>query len=638
MSTYITTPIFYVNAQPHLGHAYTTIIADTYARFMRLCGDDVRFQTGTDEHGDKIVQAAEAAAESPRQYVDRISAMFRDSWPQLAIEPDNFIRTTDSHHIKTVQAILQQVYDQGDIYFSEYEGLYCRGCERFLTEKELVEGNCPDHLKPPEKIREQNYFFRMSKYQEWLIDHINNNPEFITPERYRNEMLSFLSEPLEDLCISRPTSRLTWGIPLPFDDTFVTYVWFDALINYISGLGYPDKADFATYWPAAEHIIAKDILKPHAIFWPTMLKAMGAEPYKKLHVHGYWNMNDTKMSKSLGNVVRPREMAEEFGVDVVRYFLLREMSFGLDSSFSAEAVVARQNSDLANDLGNLFSRSLTMVGKFMEGRVPEPGTARTMDRELAAACAAMVETYCREMTAFRFHVALQAVWEVVGKANKYIVENAPWEMAKDAEQKEYLGTVFYTLLETLRIIALAVEPVMPNTAATMRAGLGVDNKGSLKELALWGGLKPGSAIAKPEPLFPRMDKKKKERPESAPTRQDKDAKKSGREKTEGVITFEEFGKVKLRVAEIIAAEKIKKSDRLLKLTVRAPEERTIVAGIAEHYRPEELPGRRVIIVANLKPAKLMGVVSQGMVLAAKDGDRLVLAGVAGEAAVGSSVA
>ncbi|MBU0681947.1 MAG: methionine--tRNA ligase [Proteobacteria bacterium] len=636
MTTYITTPIFYVNAPPHLGHAYSTIVADTYARFKRLCGDDVRFQTGTDEHGDKIVQAAERAGESPQAYVDRISALFRESWPPLEIAPDNFIRTTDPDHLNNVQAILQKVYDQGDIYFSEYEGLYCQGCERFLTEKELIEGNCPDHLKPPAKIREQNYFFKMSKYQDWLIDHINSHPEFITPERYKNEMLSFLSEPLEDLCISRPTSRLTWGIPLPFDNNFVTYVWFDALINYLSGLGYPDDEKFARYWPVAEHVIAKDILKPHAIFWPTMLKAMGLAPYKKLHVHGYWNMGDAKMSKSLGNVVRPHEMVEEFGADVVRYFLLRDMSFGLDSSFSADAVVVRQNSDLANDLGNLFSRSLTMVGKFVDGKVPAPGEPREIDTALAQACTAMIATYQKEMSDFRFHLALQAVWEVVSKANKYIVENAPWDMVKNDEQKHHLDTVFYYLLECLRIIALAVEPIMPAAAAKMRIGLGVANKGALTSLAQWGGLTPGTDIAKPEPLFPRMEKKKDGHKDSAPkeAKADKDDKK----KLEGVITFEDFGKVELRVAEIIAAEKVKKSDRLLKLTVRAPEERTIVAGIAEFYQPEDLPGRRVIIVANLKPAKLMGITSQGMVLAAKDGDRLVLSSVSAEVAPGSRVA
>ncbi|MDR9501045.1 MAG: methionine--tRNA ligase [Desulfurivibrionaceae bacterium] len=636
MSTYITTPIFYVNAQPHLGHAYTTIVADTYARFRRLCGDDVLFQTGTDEHGDKIVQAAEQAGESPQAYVDRISALFRDSWPLLEIAPDNFIRTTDPAHIKNVQAILQKVYDQGDIYFSEYEGLYCQGCERFLTEKELVEGNCPDHLTPPARIREQNYFFRMGNYQEWLIDHIKSNPDFITPERYKNEMLSFLSEPLEDLCISRPTSRLTWGIPLPFDANFVTYVWFDALINYISGLGLPDEEKFATYWPVAEHVIAKDILKPHAIFWPTMLRAMGLPPYKKLHVHGYWNMGEAKMSKSLGNVVGPREMVAEFGADVVRYFLLRDMSFGLDASFSAAAVVDRQNSDLANDLGNLFSRSLTMVGKFMAGKVPDPGEPRQIDTDLAAACSTMVATYTREMNAFRFHLALRAIWEVVGKANKYIVETAPWEMAKDEGQRGQLSTVFYTLLETLRLIALVVEPVMPAAAAKMRAGLGVDNQGDLATLSTWGRLTPGTAIAKPEPLFPRLEKKKAA--QEAPASQAEKAGHTPKNSLPGVITFAEFGRVELKVAEIIAAEKIKKSDRLLKITVRAPEERTIVAGIAEFYQPQELLGRRVIIVANLQPAKLMGVRSQGMVLAAKDGDRLVLAMVPAEVAVGSRVA
>ncbi|EKD39393.1 MAG: hypothetical protein ACD_75C00424G0001, partial [uncultured bacterium] len=331
MTTYITTPIYYVNAQPHLGHAYTTIVADTYSRFRRLCGDTVRFQTGTDEHGDKIVKAAENENVEPREYVDRISGIFRATWPLLDVQPDHFIRTTDAAHVAVVQSILQKVYDRGDIYFDEYSGLYCRGCERYLTEKELVDGNCPDHLTPPQEIAEQNYFFRMSRYQQRLIDHIRNNPQFITPERYRNEVLAFLSEPLEDLCISRPKSRLTWGIELPFDDTFVTYVWFDALINYLTGIGYPDDGNFENYWSAAEHLIAKDILKPHAIYWPAMLMAMEVPLYQKLHVHGYWNVDDTKMSKSIGNVVRPKELVEAYGVDTLRYFVLREMSFGLDS-------------------------------------------------------------------------------------------------------------------------------------------------------------------------------------------------------------------------------------------------------------------------------------------------------------------
>ncbi|HKJ64780.1 MAG TPA: methionine--tRNA ligase, partial [Desulfopila sp.] len=328
MTAYITTPIYYVNAQPHLGHAYTTIVADTYSRYRRLCGDRVRFQTGTDEHGDKIVEAARRNNTSPRAYVDNISAMFRDTWKHLHITPDTFIRTTDEEHVRTVRGILQKVYDKGDIYFDEYSGLYCKGCERFLTEKELVDNKCPDHMVEPEEISEQNYFFRMSAYQQQLIDHIHANPEFITPERYRNEVLSFLSEPLEDLCISRPVSRLTWGIELPFDPGFVTYVWFDALINYLTGIGYPDGENFTKYWDVAEHLIAKDILKPHAIYWPTMLMAIGLRPYSKLHVHGYWNVDDTKMSKTIGNVVRPADLVAQYGRDALRYFLLREMSFG----------------------------------------------------------------------------------------------------------------------------------------------------------------------------------------------------------------------------------------------------------------------------------------------------------------------
>ena len=634
--TYITTPIFYVNAQPHLGHAYSTLVADAYCRFKRLNGDDVRFQTGTDEHGDKIVQAADDAGVSPKEYVDRISAMFRDAWPLLAIKPDHFIRTTDLDHMETVQRILQKVYDKDDIYFSRYTGLYCKGCERFLTEKELVDGKCPDHLTEPDKISEENYFFRMSKYQDWLIDHIKTNPDFISPERYRNEVLSFLKEPLEDLCISRPTSRLTWGVPLPFDEHFVTYVWFDALINYLTGIGYPDGADFNKYWQTAEHVIAKDILKPHAIYWPTMLKSIGIAPYRKLHVHGYWNVDETKMSKSIGNVVRPAEMVEQYGVDTVRYFLLREMSFGLDSSFSAQALVARRNSDLANDLGNLFSRSLTMVGKFGHGKVPTPVEMTAKDRELAEAATAMMTDYATHMNNFAFNKALQAIWEVISLANKYIVVNAPWELAKDPDLADRLQTVLYTLLESLRLIGLALEPIMPATSAKIRQALGLSMEPALAGLSHWGLLEPGTEIHKISALFPRLDSGKKKK--------EKDSKQAGtaakKEKSaadEGLISFDDFLKLDLRIGEIVAAEKIKKSDRLLKLTVKAPEERTVVAGIAEHYEPDEVIGRQVIIVANLKPVKLMGVRSQGMVLAAKDDGKLVLSAVSAPVAAGSKV-
>jgi methionyl-tRNA synthetase len=640
MAFYVTTPIFYVNAQPHLGHAYTTIVADTISRFKLLSGVKVRFQTGTDEHGDKIATAAAKAGETPKQYVDRISALFRQAWPPLSIRPDSFIRTTDPEHIRTVRAILQKVHEQGDIYFSEYSGLYCQGCERFLTEKELVAGNCPDHLTPPARITEQNYFFRMSKYQSWLIEHIQANPDFITPERYRNEVLSFLKEPLEDLCISRPTSRLTWGIPLPFDDRFVTYVWFDALINYLTGIGFPDGPDFNEFWAGAEHVIAKDILKPHAIYWPTMLRALGLAPFRRLHVHGYWNIDDTKMSKSLGNVVRPAELIERFGADTTRYFLLREMSFGLDSSFSYEALLTRRNTDLANDLGNLFSRSLTMVGNFCAGRVPQPGRPEPVDSEMRDAALTMLAEYRERMDGFAFSRALQAVWKVISLANKYIVTNAPWDLAKRPEQQERLATVLYTLLETLRLITLTMHPVMPETAAKMSDALGLSDAPDLGRQGQWGLLPPGSTLNPGPPLFPRLDQGKPAAATAAPAGK----KKKGGDQTpekpapaEGLIDFDQFRQLDLRVAEIVAAEKVAKSDRLLRLTVKAPEERTIVAGIAEHYRPEELVGRQVIIVANLKPAKLMGITSHGMVLAAKDGDRLVISGLGGPVAAGSKV-
>jgi len=513
MPTYVTTPIYYVNALPHLGHAYTTIVGDAYSRFRRFCGDDVRFQTGTDEHGEKIAEAAAKAGETPWDYADRIAAEFREIWPHLSVEPDYIIRTTDADHVRTVQDILQRVYDQDDIYFSEYSGLYCKGCERFLTEKELVEGKCPDHQIEPKPITEQNYFFRMSRYQGWLIDHIKTNSDFITPERYRNEVLSFLNEPLEDLCISRPTSRLTWGIPLPFDPNFVTYVWFDALINYLTGIGYPDDPNFSSYWGAAEHVIAKDILKPHAIYWPTMLRAMELEPFQRLHVHGYWKVDAAKMSKSLGNVVRPRELVETYGVDTVRYFVLREMSFGLDASFSGDAVLARHNADLANDLGNLFSRSLAMIDKYVDGRVPvreKAGVLTPDDRELMSAVSAMVAEYREYMEEFAFHKALQAVWEVIGLLNRYIVANAPWELAKNPRLADRLRTVLAFLAEALWKITLVLGPIMPETAVKMATALGMDDQFAsavIDDAVIWGYFPTGMVVGKGGQLFPRVEKK-----------------------------------------------------------------------------------------------------------------------------------
>jgi methionyl-tRNA synthetase len=644
MSLYITTPIYYVNAQPHLGHAYTTIVADTYSRFRRLCKEDVLFQTGTDEHGDKIAEAALAAGIPPKEYADNISRLFREAWPRLHVKPDTFIRTTDEHHVRTVQQILTKVHDNGDIYLGSYSGLYCRGCERFMTEKELVDGNCPDHQTAPLPISESNYFFRMSKYQDWLIEYINKKSDFITPERYKNEVLSFLSEPLEDLCISRPKSRLDWGISLPFDDDFVTYVWFDALINYLTGLGYPDGERFNHYWNVAEHIIAKDILKPHAIYWPTMLKAIGLAPFKRLHVHGYWNINEAKMSKSIGNVVRPAALCRDFGVDTVRYFLLREMSFGLDASFSDESIIARQNSDLANDLGNLFSRSLTMVNKFAGGTVPEPSGLEPDESELSEAAVAMIGRYKDNMQSFAFNRALQEVWSVISLANKYIVTSEPWVLAKDSSRASQLNTVLYNLVEALRLIGLVLSPVMPETSRKMAAALGLAEdeqaKQNLVDHGRWGLTQPGVKIQLGDSLFPRLDKKTQQPQQhtGAKKKKERAATETSAANDLGLISFDDFKKLDLRVAEITAAEKINNSERLLKLTVLAPEERTVVAGIAEYYQPEELVGCQVIMVANLKPAKLMGVISHGMVLAARDEQgRLTLSSLSAGVPPGSRV-
>ncbi len=488
----------------------------------------------------------------------------------------------------------------------------------------------------------------MSRYQQELIDHIKINPDFITPERYRNEVLSFLSEPLEDLCISRPTSRLTWGIPLPFDENFVTYVWFDALINYLTGIDYPYGDKFQEYWDTAEHVIAKDILKPHAIYWPTMILSMGLPLYQKLHVHGYWNVDETKMSKSIGNVIRPAELIAEYGVDSIRYFILREMSFGLDSSFSSDAIVTRMNSDLANDIGNLYSRTTAMLVKYCDGVVPE-AVAADDDRVLGDLAETVLQSYRENMGSFQFHRALQAVWELISQANKYIVENEPWALVKDPGRQGRLDTVLYNLAETLRLLTLLLQPVMPATCSKMARGLGLALDSPLvTNLAgngNWGGLKAGTRLEKVDALFPRVAVTKKKQQAKRGKKREKSSKtvkKQTAELAEGVIGFNQFQKVQLRVAEIVAAEPVKKSDRLLKLTVKAPEERTIVAGIAEFYRPEALAGMQVLIVANLHPVKLMGIESQGMVLAAKvedeEGTRLVLSTVSGPVPPGTRVA
>jgi methionyl-tRNA synthetase len=635
---FISTPIYYVNAKPHLGHAYTTIVADSINRFHKLQGKETYFLTGTDEHGDKIVQAAEKNKQTPKEYVDKISKLFKDTWPGLEIEYNRFIRTTDPDHIACVQSFLQRVYDNGDIYFGEYGGFYCFGCERFYTEKELQDGLCPDHQTKPEFIQEKNYFFRMSKYLKPLRDYIESHPDFIQPERYRNEVLGLLKEDLGDLCISRPKSRLTWGIELPFDKNFVTYVWFDALINYITALGWPDGEKFQKFWPNAHHLVAKDILKPHAIFWPTMLMAAGVDLYKGLRVHGYWTVNETKMSKSLGNVVSPMSMKDKYGLSAFRYFLLREMQFGLDASFSEEALVGRLNADLANDLGNLFSRVLTMTNKYFAGEVPEPGSLEKIDEEALELGFNALKNYQDLFPKFQFSKALSSLWELVRHLNKYIDTCAPWSLYKDKET-ERLKTVIYILLEGMRKIGLHLWPVMPSTSVKMLSQLGVDfdlQKVNLdQETKQWEGLKPGIKVAKKSNLFPRRELKLEESCEPK-TEAQKDQ-KSHKEKN--YIEFEDFVKVELKVGKVVKAQKVPKTDKLLQVFVDLGENvpRQVVAGLAEYYEPDELIGKQVVVVANLKPRKLRGVLSQGMILAVQAKGKMELLTVSGEVKPGSKV-
>lgn len=507
---YLTTPLYYVNAEPHLGHTYTTVLADTVARYQRSMGRDVFFLTGTDEHGDKIAEAAAAQGAQPREYADRVSGLFRATWDECDITYDHFIRTTDDHHVAFVTDVLQKVYDKGDIYFGEYGGHYCTGCERFYTEKELVDGKCPDHERKAEWISEENYFFRMSNYQQQLIDHITADDGFIQPTGYRNEVLGLLREPLEDLCISRPKSRLTWGIELPFDDKYVTYVWFDALINYLSGLYRTRGAEAADIWPNANHFIAKDILKPHAVFWPTMLMSAGFPLYAHLNVHGYWNMGDSKMSKSLGNVIRPLDMKERFGLDSFRYFLLREMVFGQDSAFTEDAFVMRFNSDLSNGLGNLVSRVLSMQHKYFDCVVQPVGEHLDAEDEKIRDAFLHAESRMKELVeGLSFHTALEEIWVALATCDKYIVEQAPFKMWKQDELKARVGAILHVMTDALAHAARLIAPFMPETSAKIAELLAIELQPLSAPPPPWFDSFDGEhRIGKPVPLFPRLETEK----------------------------------------------------------------------------------------------------------------------------------
>ncbi|HEU4367484.1 MAG TPA: methionine--tRNA ligase [Methylomirabilota bacterium] len=604
---YLTTPIYYVNDAPHLGHAYTTILADAMTRYRRLAGDEAYFLTGTDEHGERIAQVAAKAGITPQALADGNSAAFRHAWDTLGLRYDDYIRTTEERHQRVVQAILQKLWDAGEIYLGKYGGHYCFGCERFYTDKEIVDGKCPDHLTALTWIEEENYFFRMSKYQGWLIETIQGQPDLVRPERYRNEVLGFLRDPLLDLSISRPRTRLEWGVPLPFDDRFVTYVWFDALLNYVSALGGPGDPRFAKLWPHAQHLIAKDILKPHAIYWPCMLKAAGIDLYRHLNVHGYWTIEGQKMSKSLGNVFPAVAPAEKYGIDAYRYFVLREMTFGLDADFSEAAFVTRLNADLANDLGNLVARATTLIGNYAREAGP-PGPMTGDEQTVREAAARARRLLDESMAEFAFQRALAAIWEFIGTVNRYVDTTQPWALAKQAAGRARLDRVLLTLADAMAYLGIVLEPFVPDAASKVRAALGLTGPPRLADATV-GRLDRLPAVRKLSGLFPRIDADRPAAALAAKPRGDGAG-------AAGPLTIADFGKVELRVAEVLAAEPVPKSRKLLKLTVSlGSEQRTVVAGIAEHYAPGDLVGKKVVVVANLEPAKLMGIQSQGMVLA-----------------------
>ncbi len=623
---YITTPIYYVNDKPHIGHAYTTLLADILARHHRATGRKVLFLTGTDEHGQKVAKAAAKREIAPQKHCDKMVKRFQDLWKRLEITNDDFIRTTEKRHVQVVRRILQDLYDKDLIYKADYEGRYCVPCERFFTDKDLGdEGECPECGRKTDEIVESNYFFRMGNYQDWLVDYIKSHPEFIQPPFRANETLGFLRQPLDDLCISRPKSRLAWGIELPFDSDYVCYVWFDALVNYITAPGFAsDPERFDEFWPADIHLIGKDILTTHTVYWPTMLKAMGVELPKTIFAHGWWLSGSGKMSKSTGNVVNPMDMIDKHGVDAFRYFLAAEMSLGQDAVFSEDTFVSRYNSDLANDLGNLVSRAVKLIARNNDGIIPHPGAETALEEELKDAALSAAKTMDDSIENMKLDRGIAAVMAAAKAGNRYMEKTAPWKLAK-SDPENRLDTVLLSVAELLRIVSGLLEPVMPSKTREIRERLGIQaGPASTAPLDKWEASVAGASVLDAGPVFPRIDTAKSaaggKAEKQATIKNKKEPAMEDNEKTNTVdlITVDDFFKAKLKTAKILEAEKVEGADRLLRLQIDIGEEkRQIVAGIAQFYSPENLVGKSIVVVSNLKPAKIRGVESNGMLLAAR---------------------